>query len=587
MWLFQRLRSATSQQDDQQQHVVSQFQSDSSVDNDKQVKVLAKGLQNLAVSTKDEVIDRYIQGQSVVIDEEQQVKQAADEDHRHLVVKEAGNEASQAKSSSESEAKRHWDVKEALKVDTEEFRVSEERETGVRCDIPREEVEYEKGYEHKESRLQFDSCVYNDKQAQVLAKGLQNLAVSTKDEVIDRYIQGQSVVIDEEQQVKQAADEDDRHLVVKEAGNEASQAKSSSESEAKRHWDVNKALKVDTEEFRVSEERETGVRCEIPREEVEYEKGYGHKDEDLKEKHEIEIEERVASSKIGNYENIGRDGREEGSVSVPDDGKSRILRPDCDYHTWTDCKFDHPLIDKNQQPTKETKKEKENNAGRHGPIECKFHMPSAGCKHGKACKFNHGKGKNVRRPVIEYNFMGLPIRPGEKECPYYMRKGFCQYGRTCRLHHPDPIAVEGSDPPTSYGNDIPPALQTTPQPNIPNMPSWSPPRTPDSTSAFVPTMPPPPQNLPPPNPDWYGFQAPAHLYPSSEQGPPIPMAFFTNNPPSDKNMYARHQQRALVSEYPERLDQPDCRNFMKTGYCKYQASCKFHHPQNWFTQTAH
>ncbi|KAD2806068.1 hypothetical protein E3N88_39445 [Mikania micrantha] len=131
MWLFQRLRSATSQQDDQQQHADSQLQSDSSVVNDKQAQVLANGLQNLVVSTKDEVIDRYIQGQSVVIDEEEQVKQAADEDHPHLVVKAAVNDAFQAKSSSESESKSHWDVKKALKVDTEEFRVSEERQTGI------------------------------------------------------------------------------------------------------------------------------------------------------------------------------------------------------------------------------------------------------------------------------------------------------------------------------------------------------------------------------------------------------------------------------------------------------------------------
>ncbi|KAD2806067.1 hypothetical protein E3N88_39444 [Mikania micrantha] len=275
------------------------------------------------------------------------------------------------------------------------------------------------------------------------------------------------------------------------------------------------------------------------------------------EKHEIEIEERDARSEIGSYENNGGDGREEGLVSASDDGESKSkdyhypLRPDCNYYSPTDCKFNHPLIDKNQtketekkieenkerrrrrrrkptnetkkkkeenmdmhgpveykqpsketqekkekhvemhgpidckptketkkkkeenmdmhgpveykpsketkekkekhvemhgpidcKPTMETKKKKEKNMDVHGPVEGKCHMSSAGCKHGKACKFNHGVGKNVKTPVIEYNFVGLPIRPGEKKCPYYMSKGFCQNGRTCRLHHPDPVADE-------------------------------------------------------------------------------------------------------------------------------------------------
>nr|XP_043616936.1 zinc finger CCCH domain-containing protein 67-like [Erigeron canadensis] len=303
-----------------------------------------------------------------------------------------------------------------------------------------------------------------------------------------------------------------------------------------------------------------------------------------------------ADREFGNYESEnGGGGGGGGSVSVyPDDGRMKSyhypLRPDaedCSYYVRTgmckfgsNCKFNHPLKKRNQ-PTKETRKPREENMERPGQqIECKFYLSSGGCKYGKACKFSHTKGKTVTTPVVEYNFLGLPIRPGEKECPYYMRNGSCKYGPNCRFNHPDPTAVGGTDAPAAYGNDGPAPLPTAPQAN---MPSWSAPRTPEPTAAFVPMMYSPTRNMPPPNQDWNNYQAPvptpAHVYPSSERGLPIPPAFFLNNAPND-NMYSHHQQQMQVSDYPERPGQPDCSYFMKTGDCKYKATCKFHHPKS-------
>lgn len=88
-----------------------------------------------------------------------------------------------------------------------------------------------------------------------------------------------------------------------------------------------------------------------------------------------------------------------------------------------------------------------------------------------------------------------------------MRSGSCKYGPSCRFNHPDPTAVGDGDAPTSYGNDGPLPLQHPPQPNIPNMPSWSAPRPPEPTAtSFVPMMYPPTQNMPPLRPDWNGYQ---------------------------------------------------------------------------------
>ncbi|XP_071731728.1 zinc finger CCCH domain-containing protein 67-like isoform X2 [Rutidosis leptorrhynchoides] len=347
--------------------------------------------------------------------------------------------------------------------------------------------------------------------------------------------------------------------------------------------------------------------------------------DDWKEQNESEFVDGDMSSDIRVYDSNGDEWRINdehdpetegeiggggGSVRVTDDVDGTVksyhypVRPDaedCSYYIRTGmckfglhCKFNHPLRRRNQ-PTKEIKMHREDNMERHGQqIECKYYLSTGGCKYGKSCKYNHTRVKTVVAPVVEYNFLGLPIRLGEKECPYYMRNGSCKYGPNCRFNHPDPTAVGGDTNtqahahghgPTTYGNDGPVVLQSPPQPS---MGSWSAPRTPDPNAAFVPMMYSPTQNMPPPNSDWNGYQAtvpvpvpaPAHVYPSSERGLPIPPAFFLNNPPSDTNMYTHHQQQMPVSDYPERPGQPDCSYFMKTGDCKYRTTCKFNHPKS-------
>ncbi|XP_011077184.1 zinc finger CCCH domain-containing protein ZFN-like isoform X1 [Sesamum indicum] len=36
----------------------------------------------------------------------------------------------------------------------------------------------------------------------------------------------------------------------------------------------------------------------------------------------------------------------------------------------------------------------------------------------------------------------------------------------------------------------------------------------------------------------------------------------------------------MKSEYPERIGQPECQYYLKTGTCKFGATCKFHHPRD-------
>ncbi|KAK1433882.1 hypothetical protein QVD17_10800 [Tagetes erecta] len=472
------------------------------------------------------------------------------------------------------------------------------------------------------SNFQSDSSTDNDnKLVQALTQEFETLVLksSCQGEGFDRDRDTDGV---DDDRLKQVIDDELRDVVVNEAfeaecfnGAEAAEdTEEKKRDEVIERNGVEKVLEVDPKECRVLEQREIDENHE---EEVDYD---DEEEVDLKGNKEIGIVDGDDGDEIGGYEDDGNDkgyehvqdleneGKhvdgdgwgDDGSVNVVEDDRPKSyhypLRPDaedCSYYMRTgmckygsNCKFNHP-IRRRHQPNREIQKQKEENMEMHGQIECKYYLSPAGCKYGKSCKFSHGRGKSGITPVVEYNFLGLPIRQGEKECPYYMRNGSCKYGPNCRFNHPDPSAV--GDAPTNYGNDGPLPLQPPPQPNIPNMPTWSGPRTSDPTAAFLPVMYPPTQNIPPSNPDWNGYQAPApvpaHVYPNSDRGLPIPPAFFLNNPPSDANMYTHHQQPMVVSEYPERPGQPDCSYFMKTGDCKYRTSCKFHHPKSRITRS--
>lgn len=52
-------------------------------------------------------------------------------------------------------------------------------------------------------------------------------------------------------------------------------------------------------------------------------------------------------------------------------------------------------------------------------ILLQFYLSTGGCKYGKSCKFSHGRGKTAVTPVVEYNFLGLPIRPVLLICNLY------------------------------------------------------------------------------------------------------------------------------------------------------------------------
>ncbi|KAI3463662.1 hypothetical protein Pfo_020325 [Paulownia fortunei] len=232
------------------------------------------------------------------------------------------------------------------------------------------------------------------------------------------------------------------------------------------------------------------------------------------------------------------------------------------------CKFNHPPRRKNQV-VKERVNHREENSERAGQTECKYYLTSGGCRYGKDCKYSHGSDESSKSHILEFNFLGLPIRTGEKQCPYYMRNGSCKYGSNCRFHHPEPTTVVGADSPSGYGNggSLPSQLVSSS-----SVSSWSSPRVFNETSPFTPVM------FPPSNLEWNGYQA--ATYPTSERSLPTPPAFAINNLPTEINFPMQHQYDMVLEEYPERPGEPECSFFLKTGDCKFKSNCKFHHPKN-------
>ncbi|EEF33724.1 conserved hypothetical protein [Ricinus communis] len=232
--------------------------------------------------------------------------------------------------------------------------------------------------------------------------------------------------------------------------------------------------------------------------------------------------------------------------------------PDCPYFLKTQrckygskCKFNHPkdelALGSSQSNDVFALPERPSE-----PI-CAFYAKTGRCKFGATCKFHHPKDIQIAlgqencnimqneaaamthgttgdvnavkacisfNQALLHNSKGLPIRPGEVDCPFYLKTGSCKYGATCRYNHPDRNAI--NPPAAAIGHP----LLASPAANL---------------------------NLGDINPAASIYQA---IYPSFSSpmlgvGPTI---------------------------YPQRPGHAECDYYMKTGECKFGERCRFHHP---------
>ncbi|KAK4392923.1 Zinc finger CCCH domain-containing protein 67 [Sesamum angolense] len=242
------------------------------------------------------------------------------------------------------------------------------------------------------------------------------------------------------------------------------------------------------------------------------------------------------------------------------------LRPyagDCPHYVRTgtckfglNCRYNHPV-----KKTQQFLKSRDSDSDNFGTIECKYFSTAGGCKYGKSCRYGH-PGEESENSVPELNFLGLPMRLGEKECPYYMRNGSCGYGSRCVYHHPEPTSVAGKRSPNVMDEKFGEPVKTTHllhgllnNQNIMGL------RVAKSMLALmiaasvVLTI----------NCRWF------KLFHQGRNSYTAPIA---------NGCVRKIDVSMQVDEFPERPGQPECDYFMKTGDCKFKSTCRFHHPKN-------
>ncbi|KAH6808749.1 Zinc finger C-x8-C-x5-C-x3-H type family protein [Perilla frutescens var. frutescens] len=297
----------------------------------------------------------------------------------------------------------------------------------------------------------------------------------------------------------------------------------------------------------------------------------------------------------------------------PESYPERPDEPDCIYYLRTGfcgygnrCRFNHP---RDRGPAMGTLRagggEYPDRAGQ--PI-CQYYMRTGMCKYGASCKYHHPKqGVGLSAPVSP-NFYGYPLRPGEKECSYYVKTGQCKFGVTCKFHHPQPAGIPMPMPapgpghltasaavPTSavYPTGPSPSVQSSQQYGViqGNWPVARPAMLPGSyvPGSYGPMI------LPPGVvPGWSPYPAPVspvatpstqptvgatpiygltHLSPSATAYPGPYLSITSSAGPSSGNQ----KEQA----FPERPGQPECQYYLRTGDCKFGATCKYHHPPEW------
>ncbi|XP_071725784.1 zinc finger CCCH domain-containing protein 37 [Rutidosis leptorrhynchoides] len=281
------------------------------------------------------------------------------------------------------------------------------------------------------------------------------------------------------------------------------------------------------------------------------------------------------------------------SESLPE----RPEAPDCPYYLKTQtckfgprCKFNHP---------KDKVASLSENALPDRPSEppCVFYMKTGKCKFGATCKFHHPKDVSIPTAEVEkgngaqivatsggvngnstpsftpamlHNSKGLPIRPGEPDCPFYLKTFSCKYGPTCRYNHPERYAMDPSSVIVStpvvplnigYANPTHPVLQTTVDPRIAH-----------PTLALGPTI--HPQRPGQPECDYYMKSGECMFGERCRFHHPLDRSSHAQ---SAKDGQANGVKLTLAG-LPRREGAVHCPYYMKTGACKYGATCKFDHP---------
>ncbi|KAK6124560.1 hypothetical protein DH2020_041708 [Rehmannia glutinosa] len=197
-----------------------------------------------------------------------------------------------------------------------------------------------------------------------------------------------------------------------------------------------------------------------------------------------------------------------------------------------------------------------------------------------------GDAKTAQPPVspaLLHNSKGLPVRPGEEDCPFYLKTGSCKYGATCRYNHPERYLI---NPPAAA---IAPTLLTSPSSHF-NVGVVAP--TSSLLSTFDPrltqTMLGLGSTIYPQRPGQLECDVRITLSPLCYYMKTGVCKFGNNckfHHPIDRSTPKVSVTESLqqnvtltLAGLPRREGAIHCPYYMKTGTCKYGATCKFDHP---------
>ncbi|KAK6130487.1 hypothetical protein DH2020_035745 [Rehmannia glutinosa] len=235
--------------------------------------------------------------------------------------------------------------------------------------------------------------------------------------------------------------------------------------------------------------------------------------------------------------------------------------------------------------------------------DCIYYLRTGFCGYGNRCRFNHPRDRNVAMGALragggEYpERVGQSVCQGEKECSYYVKTGQCKFGVTCKYHHPQPAGIQAPPPapaPAVYPSGPSPSVQSSQQYGVlqGNWPVARPAMIPGS---YVPGS----YGQCSSHPELFLFlkyivQAPVSPVASPGTQPAVgasPIYGITQLSPSATaytGPYLSITSSAGPSSsnlkehaFPERPGQPECQYYLRTGDCKFGATCKYHHPPEW------
>ncbi|XP_029127023.1 zinc finger CCCH domain-containing protein 32 [Cajanus cajan] len=225
------------------------------------------------------------------------------------------------------------------------------------------------------------------------------------------------------------------------------------------------------------------------------------------------------------------------------------------------------------------------------------------CKFAASCKFHHPKNGGGYLSQAPLNVYGYPLQPcvvkpyilfkqGEKECSYYLKTGQCKFGITCKFHHPQPADA-------SLPASAPQFYQQVQSPTIPLPEQYGGASTSLRVArpfvlsgsyvqgAYGPIL------LSPgvvPFPGWSHYSVretcvrlcpvagATSLYGVTQLSSPT-SAFARPYTPLSSTIGP--SGNSLKNQlFPERLGEPECQYYLKTGDCKFGLACRYYHPRD-------